>query len=191
MNPTLQKAETKYWGDCTNTLFEENKHFVYAKLMGLDVRNTEIIVNNISVLDIGGGPVSMLLKTQGLTKGRVLDPIDYPDWTKDRYKSKNIDVSVVGGEESAFPGYDEVWIYNTLPFVNNIEKVVENAFLSANVVRVFEWIDAGADNGKTNLQTNGLNEIFKEHSSSMGRTVKLSQKGCHGEAYYGTFKKGL
>ena len=106
--------EIKFWGDCTNTYLEEEKHYVYGKLMGLTLQDGKFILPNIRVLDVGGGPVSLLLKCEGLLKGRVLDPIDYPDWTKDRYKAKKIDVTLGKGEDQVIPGYDEVWIYNMI-----------------------------------------------------------------------------
>ncbi len=49
----------------------------------------------------------MLLKTEGLTRGLVVDPISYPQWTKDRYSVKNIEVHVDVGENVTETGYDE------------------------------------------------------------------------------------
>ena len=188
MNQKQLEYQTQFWGDCINTYKEEEKHFVYGKLMGLQQSGDRFIIPNIRILDIGGGPVSLLLKCEGLSKGRVLDPIDFPDWTKDRYKSRGIDVTVGTGEDHVFEGYDEVWIYNTLGFVDDPKKLVENAFKSANTVRVFEWITLDKDKVRNQFSEDELNELFAITESDNGRVVDLKQKGCFGTVYYGVFK---
>jgi hypothetical protein len=54
--------ERNWWGNCVNTWGEESKQMLYASLMGLDWKAQDgkhtINVKDISVLDIGGGPVS-------------------------------------------------------------------------------------------------------------------------------------
>ena len=108
--------EKKYWGDCCNTFDEDQKHYVYARLMGLERSHYSFVLPHISVLDIGGGPSSMLLKCEGLVSGTVVDPINYPEWTKDRYKSKWITPVVDIGEniQCVKDCFDEVWIYNCM-----------------------------------------------------------------------------
>jgi hypothetical protein len=91
--------EKSYWGDCCNTFDEDQKHYVYAKYMGLTREQYSFIVGNKTILDIGGGPSSMLLKCKDLKAGCVIDPIEYPQWTKMRYSIKNIDVVVARGED--------------------------------------------------------------------------------------------
>ena len=188
MNAKQLEYQTQYYGDCNNTFREEEKHFVYGKLMGLQQSGDRFILPNIRVLDIGGGPVSLLLKCDGLTKGRILDPIDFPDWTKDRYKSRGIDVTVGNGEDHVFEGYDEVWIYNMLGLVDDPNKLVENAFKSANTVRVFEWITLEKDRIRKQFTEDELNVLFAVTESDNGKIVELKQKGCFGTAYYGVFK---
>ena len=73
--------EKDYWGDCTNTFDEDQKHYVYSKLMGITRVGYSFEVDNKRILDIGGGPTSMLLKTLHLQEGLVIDPIKYPAWT--------------------------------------------------------------------------------------------------------------
>ena len=68
------KFEKKYWGDCTNTFLEEQKHYVQARLMGIVAKNWSFDAGGKRILDIGGGPVSMLLKTYNLREGVVCDP---------------------------------------------------------------------------------------------------------------------
>ena len=188
MNAKQLEYLTQYYGNCNNTYKEEEKHYLYGKLMGLQLSGDRFILPNVRVLDIGGGPVSLLLKCEGLTKGRVLDPIDFPDWTKDRYKSCGIDVTIGIGEDHVFEGYDEVWIYNMLGFVDDPETLVENAFKSANKVRVFEWIEQDKDRLRKKFTEEYLNELFAVPEEENGKVVELKQKGCYGTAYYGVFE---
>jgi len=80
--------ESEYWGDCCNTYDEDQKHYVYAQYMGLDRQGYSFNVHGKSIIDIGGGPTSMLLKTTNLKKGLVVDPLLYPEWTYARYAAK-------------------------------------------------------------------------------------------------------
>jgi hypothetical protein len=82
------KFEKGYWGDCVNTFLEEQKHFVQAPLTGLEAENYRINAGGKRVLDIGGGPVSMLLKTHNLKEGFFCDPIRYTEWVYARYRAK-------------------------------------------------------------------------------------------------------
>lgn len=176
--------EKDYWGTCCNTFDEDQKHYVYAKLMGLRRQHYSFILPNISVLDIGGGPSSMLLKSKGLIEGKVVDPIDYPQWTKDRYSMMNISVDVMPGEDVTETGYDEVWIYNCMQHAIDPGKIIANAKAAAPVLRIFEWIDIPAHDGHPHELTEAsLNEwIGKE-----GTVVQLAETGCYGKAYFGSF----
>ena len=51
------KWESTWWGDCTDTVNEEIKQRTYAKKIGLSED-----FSDKTILDIGGGPVSLLLK---------------------------------------------------------------------------------------------------------------------------------
>ena len=176
--------EKDYWGDCCNTFDEDQKHYVYAHLMGLHQSHYSFVLPNISVIDIGGGPSSMLLKTKGLTRGLVVDPIDYPQWTKDRYSLMNIDVHVDVGENVAESGYDEVWIYNCMQHAIDPERIIANAKAAAPLLRLFEWIDIPAHDGHPHELTEAsLNKWI----GGTGTVTYLSESGCYGKAYYGVF----
>ena len=177
--------ERDFWGTCNNTFFEEQKHYVYGKLMGLvEQYNSFRLDKPMRILDIGGGPVSLMLKTSNLKSGTVVDPIEFPQWTKDRYATHNIDVVIEKGEYISLDGYDEVWIYNVLKDTIDPEKIISNAKKAAPVLRIFEWVDLGPDAGKHVLTAEDLNTWI----GSKGRSVKLSQKNCYGTAYYGKFE---
>ncbi len=179
------KFEQNYWGDCCNTFDEEQKHYVYGRLMGLKPCGYSFDVENKSILDIGGGPASMLLKCINLKNGLVCDPIIYPEWTVDRYMIKKINVIHKGGEDIVFTGFDECWIYNCLQHTKDPNLVIQNAKKSAKTLRIFEWIDVPAHEGHPHCLTESfLNDAI----GKCGKIIKLSQQGCYGTAYYGNFE---
>ena len=181
------KFEIEYWGNCANTFDEDQKHYVYARFMGIPQSHFSFDAGNKRILDIGGGPSSMLLKCKNLKEGKVCDPIDYPKWTKLRYEVHNIKVSVQPGEEVNEKDWDEVWIYNCLQHVESVEQIINNAKRSAPVLRLFEWIDIPAHDGHPfELTKEMLDGIIGLPGSG---TVTLSESGCYGKAYYGVFKQ--
>lgn len=177
--------EKDFWGDCCNTFGEDQKHYIYANLMGLTGEYFSYNVNHKRILDIGGGPTSLLLKTINLTEGKVCDPINYPQWTKDRYKSKNISVQVIEGEYINESGWDEVWIYNVLQHTINPEEIIKNALNSAKVLRIFEWIDIPAHEGHPHMLTK---DNLESWIGQKGNTTILNgENGCYGKCFYGNF----
>jgi len=194
-----QKAsdwEREWWGNCVNTLGEETKQLLYAQKMGLITAPTiktpyRFEIGNISVLDIGGGPVSLLLKCQEhLPKSPnrrwiVIDPIDFPEWVKKRYEIAGIEFYNHKGEEleSLKLTFDEVWIYNVLPHCENPKKIINNAKKIAKLIRIFEWIDTPIGAGHISSITE---EKLNEWLDGEGKVEQL--KGiAHGKAYYGVF----
>ena len=178
------ETEKSFWNDCTNTFGEDEKHYVYAKHMNLKQDYHSFDVGGKSILDLGGGPTSMLLKTINLKKGKVIDPIEYPKWTIERYNSKNIDVLVDIGENVNEEGWDEVWIYNCLQHVIDPQKIIENAKKSAKVLRIFEWINIPPHDGHPHCLTK---ENLDAWIGGSGNTTQLAESNCYGECYYGEF----
>ena len=118
-----QKWEADWWGTCTNTLSEEWKQLAYFKRLGLtETANSKwrfaFDMGGKSVLDIGGGPSSFLLKCVNV-RGTVADPLRYPNWVYDRYKVAGIASILVKGEELDHGVFDEVWMYNVLQHTEN------------------------------------------------------------------------
>lgn len=176
--------EKEYWGDCCNTFDEDQKHYVYGELMGLQRNHYSFYVGEKRILDIGGGPSSMLLKVADLKEGLVVDPIKYPKWTTARYKMKNIKVNVDVGENVDESGWDEVWIYNCMQHAIDPQKIIDNAKRAAPVLRLFEWVDIPAHDGHPHeLTEQNLNEWIGQK----GKTIHLAKSGCFGKAYYGVF----
>jgi hypothetical protein len=181
--------ESNYWGDCCNTFDEDQKHYVYAKYMGLDRKGYSFDVHGKSIIDIGGGPTSMLLKTINLKAGLVVDPLKYPDWTYDRYAAKGIDCLVFRGEDVIEEGFDEAWIYNCLQHTDDPELIIKNALKSAKILRIFEWVDIPPHDGHPIELTKFKLDKWIVNASertlySYGHTQQLAESGCYGNAYF-------
>lgn len=145
-----QDAELGWWRGCTNTYIEEQKQIqVYAPAMGLAFTNQDqmlyIDLEGKSVLDIGGGPTSLLLKTINGDRRKVVDPCNYPDWVRNRYEANGIAYEQIKGEDITETGWDEVWIYNTLQHVEYPQRIIENAKKAGKVIRIFEWINVATN----------------------------------------------
>jgi hypothetical protein len=176
-----QDFEKEYWGTCVNTFDEDQKHYEYAKLMGLHRTHYSFDVGNRRILDIGGGPSSMLLKCVNLKEGKICDPLEFPSWVYERYKLHNITVETKEAEELTEDGWDEAWIYNCLQHTTDPEKIVHNALRSAPVFRIFEWVDQPPHPGHPHELTEAsLNEWI----GKPGNVIDLSSNGCFGRAYY-------
>src|SRR3974390_1550407 len=90
-----QQWESEWWGNCLLTFCEETKQISYAHRMGLvNTPQGELWpvydMQGRSVLDIGGGPVSILLKAINVTNPTVVDPCSFPDWVSARYEAAGI-----------------------------------------------------------------------------------------------------
>jgi hypothetical protein len=173
--------ESNYWNDCTNTFDEDQKQYVYAKYMNLERNHYSFNVNNKTILDIGGGPTSILLKTINLKKGKVCDPLNFPNWVYERYKIKNIDYQIICGENVKEQGWDEVWIYNCLQHTNNPTTIIKNALQAAKTLRIFEWVDIPPHEGHPQMITE---EFLNNVIGYPGKTIQLAENGCFGKAYY-------
>lgn len=186
-----QEFERMWWGNCNNTFTEETKQLTYGYKMGLTAYANAgkwpcYNLEGKNVLDIGGGPVSMLLKCERRgVNCAVLDPCDYPGWVWERYEYCGIDGIMEKGETPQRGSWDEVWIYNVLQHVEDPTLIIQNARNSAPVIRLFEWIDLPAHEGHPQeLKEEKLNEWLR----GTGTTEWLNENHCYGRAYYGVFE---
>jgi hypothetical protein len=184
--------ESAFWGNCANTLGEEIKQTVYAWRMGLrfsgDWRSDyNIDMRGASVIDIGGGPVSLLLKCVNV-RGTVIDPLPYPAWCRDRYAAAGISFIPLRGEDlNGIPRmgpFDEAWIYNVLQHVDDPALILANARRLASVVRIFEWINIPAHPGHPHQLAEGF---LAAALGGPGQTEQLNDRGCIGQCFYGVF----
>lgn len=193
MTDTLQEAaqdwERQWWAECTNTFGEEAKQLTYAPRMGLvnEPRNGKWPVYDLhgrSVVDLGGGPASMLLKAVG-GRGTVVDPCPYPAWVTARYEAAGVVQRVEEAETFlAADRHDEAWVYNVLQHVVDPERVVASARRNARVLRIFEWLETEVVDGHPHtLHADDLNRWI----GASGHVGYVDENGATGLAYWGCF----
>lgn len=176
--------EKSFWGNCRNTIPEDLKQFTYASLMGIEQSHYQYNANNKTILDVGGGPSSMLLKCFNFKGGAVIDPIDYPQWVMDRYQMSNIQYIQDYAENLNYGEWDEAWMYNCLQHTTNPLKIIENIKACCKKLRIFEWIDIPAHEGHPQMLTERL---LNSWIGQDGKTTYLSDNLCVGNVYYGIF----
>jgi len=183
----------KNWHDNQqfNTYNEETKQYIYASLMGLNRYATNYYgirgwdFGNQSVLDIGGGEISMLLKSRA-SKRVVVDPLNYVGWIRMRYKEAGIKFQNIKAEDIRFnEPFDIGIIYNCLQHTEHPSIIVNKIKRYCKVIHVFEWINEGISEGHIhNLTEEKLNEWFDGY----GKVGNLNQYPCIGQYYCGIFK---
>lgn len=193
-NEDHQAFEQAWWGECVHTFGEEAKQITYAHRMGLEVVDNGsghwplYDLGGKSILDIGGGPVSMLLKTfNGGDHLDVVDPCNYPKWTIDRYKAASIRYVLSGAEDvEGFieKSYDECWIYNVLQHVEVPADVIQTAKDHSDVIRIFEWVDTPPTLGHPHTLTA---DFLNENLGGQGTVEQINENGAWGKCYYGVF----
>lgn len=187
MSHDHEDFERAYWGNCVNTWDEEQKHWVYAEAMGLTRQHWHIPLANLRVVDIGGGPVSMMLKCRGLRSGLVVDPLPYPAWTRQRYQAHGIDVLQMRAEQFGRTDFDEAWIYNCLQHTEDPALCIQNALRAAPVLRIFEWIDIPPHPGHPHELT--ADRLRQWIGTDQGRVQEYAHSGCYGRAFSGVFQR--
>jgi len=173
--------EREWWGECVNTSDEETKQLDYAKYMGIDEYKIfgflggNYDLRGKSILDIGGGPVSILLKCRNFSKGVVVDPCTFPDWIMKRYEKASITYLKQMAEDLELDEkFDEVWIYNLLQHCLDPAKVIENAKKYGKIIRIFEWIETEKIPGHPHIQSK---EWLDRQLGVYGQTVQLTWAG--------------
>jgi len=173
----------KHNNNCANSYNEETKQYKYASKMGLD----EFITNwfgahgwdfkDKTVLDVGGGPYSILLKSKA-KRMVVLDPCEYPNWTQVRYKECGVEVIKEKAEEMKFSEpFDIVLCYNVLQHVVDPEEICKRMRAVGKVIYFFDWVGVGGTPGHPHiLEADKLDQW-------------LGGKGTvEGAAYFGKFQ---
>jgi hypothetical protein len=185
-----QSWEKSWHDNCVNSFWEETKQQVYAKRMGLQAQMIEgkypvYDLQGKSVVEIGAGPYSLLLKCINL-KGTVVDPCDYPQWTKDRYKAAGLTfIQEMGESYKPNKIFEESWIMNCLQHTKNPKLIIKNMLSYSKIIRLFEWIDTEKTPGHPHILTEAnLNKWL----GGVGKVEVLKESGCYGKSYYGIFK---
>lgn len=198
-----QKHEADYWGNCMGLRAwgEFAKQEMYAREMRLwdDFGdNGELLMQGRSVLDVGGGPVSMTLRCVGATRLVVVDPCVWPASVHRRYQKygihfvrkpcEELDTVFTDGDQ-----FDEVWIYNVLQHVQDPEKIVRNALNRLDPVggrlRIFEWCYIPADECHPHVLTpDGLMNWLAGARIEQVRIPRLKEFWSDATAFCGVFR---
>jgi SAM-dependent methyltransferase len=178
--------ETNWWGLEPNERWNEEvrKQETYARLMGLP--EDLDLKGPTTVLDIGCGPTSMLLRADrhgGMAIG--VDPLPVSKNTLQRYKAAGVTFLNYKAEEfdsSMFPIMDEAWCYNCLQHTEDPAAILEEMGKAARLVRVFEWRNTAPMPGHPQTLTE---ELFAKAFEGWERVKwdvgMLDQPGLWGE----------
>lgn len=134
----------KYLGLEDEYLIDKNHDFKYYgsdyhKYPRYDLRGK-------SVVDLGGGPTSLLLRCTNFSEAIVVDPLPVPDSVKQRYKEKNIKLLQIPAEDFIYDKvYDEVWDYNCLHHVMDPVSILKNAMANCKTLRIYEILHTRID----------------------------------------------
>ena len=147
-----QHYEHEWWGTEPNRRWDEEiaKQGTYARLMGLPA---DLDMGSKTILDVGCGPVSMLLRaTHG---GSVaVDPLVMSDETKAEFADADVVLHQGKAEDfKPWKRFDEGWIYNCLQHVDDPNRVMSMLLRSVDTVRIFEWIDMPVCEGHPHMLT--------------------------------------
>lgn len=194
MNKTWTQAndwESSWWGDCLNTYGEEEKQMHYARCMGLtmfaDGRSPyNIDLGGKSIIDVGGGPVSLLLKTINRGQCTIFDPLPVPDWVKARYQHANIKLVQLPAEHirPTSGRWDEAWIYNCLQHTEDPRHIIENVRQVARIIRIYEWINTRINVGHPHAFTG---DELDEWLDGEGKRGEIHSGSLQGQFYQGIF----
>lgn len=217
-----QKFEKDWWGDCSNTFTEETKQLTYGYKMGLQCYSNNgkwpcYNLDGKSVLDIGGGPVSILLKCENRGPCRVVDPCRYPTWIRLRYMESGIEYLTAKGED-VYSHVEGNEIHNKIlsggkpvngtwkngKFQSKSRKSGWDEVWIYNVLQHTEDPELIIQNAKNVAPVirifewidipahEGHPQELKEENlnewlDGKGTTEWLDENGCHGRSYYGVF----
>lgn len=169
-----QEDERKFWAYDKNVSYGQVKEQAYVPFLGLDKlrKGPYFDLKGMSILDIGGGPVSLLLRCVNFSRGVVLDPCTFDDWILERYKKNDIEFIKHKAEDWEPPQmFDEVWIYNVLQHVQDPDKVVAMAKRAARKIRVFEWRETPLTGGHPyTFTTEDFDRLFGQKGNARNVT---------------------
>lgn len=138
------------------------------------------------ILDVGGGPQSMLLDCFDFEYGEVVDPINYPQHIKklsSLYPACNITFTHSSIEDYENKEvFDEVWCYNVLPhakdkylFFNSILRCVRDG----GILRIMEPWNPGYEGHPLKVDGNTFNYI-----KAFGKIIKDTEFNAQNEKLF-------
>lgn len=182
-----QVEEVEFWSDYSNHWFEVVKQQMYAEKMKVRFWEEGYNVGGHSILDVGGGPCSMLLHCFNAKRLKVIDPQELPAWAIARYEAAGIEYERIRAEDMVEEGWTDVWMYNVLQHVVDPKVVVQKARKAGGKVRFFDWIDTPV----STLHPHSLSAdvLRKWFGRDGGVEIMEGQNYCYGPAFFGVFPK--
>jgi len=144
-----------------------------------------------TIVDICGGPCSLLLRCHNFKKAIVVDPGNFPEYITQRYKNHGIEVCKVPAEEFVYPEkVDEVWLYNALAHVYNPYDILLNAKKNSKKMRIIEGVNCGTDiQHPQNLKREELEKVLETRGSIVETNdPEPSPRGLHFVAVFDIIK---
>lgn len=144
-----QEEELAFWQTPGAELGEQLKQLIYAKYIGINFihdGSSPYVIDKtgLDILDVGGGPVSLLLKTIAKEKV-VVDPCNFDQWVRDRYTKNTIRYVRGEAEDMKYTGkFDIVLMYNVLQHTSDPAKIFANiykALKKGGTFHFLDWID--------------------------------------------------
>lgn len=142
------------------------------------------------ILDIGGGPTSLLLRCKNFICATVVDPLPMSEFALNRYKDAGICLVSQPAEDFEYQykdKYDEIWIYNCLHHVMNPSLILKNAIANTKCLRIMECLYTPIDY----MHPQSFTPKFFEEILGSGGTVSDVYEPApspRGTFYYGVFR---
>ncbi len=192
-----QEEELLFWQTPGAELGEQLKQLTYAKYLGLNFEhdgNSPYVINKdgLNILDIGGGPVSLLLKTIAKEKV-VVDPCNFDQWVRDRYMTNTIRYNKSTAESIKYTEkFDEVWLYNVLQHTEDPELIFKNVYKAlkrGGTFRFLDWVDTAVNTAHPITLTG--EQVAEYLSVFTGTPIKtnINENNAIGTIVYGIFTK--
>lgn len=145
-------------------------------------------VKDLSVLDIGCGPFSLLQRFKA-KRAVAVDPLHFGE-LEEAYAG--IERIYACGEDldASLGEFDEVWIYNVLQHVKDPARILENASRLGKRVRLFEWTYIPPYTGHLHMLTPDLLKApFKDWTVLHEANGFLNHSVLNGHYYLGVFER--
>lgn len=149
-----------------------------------DYDDHRLNLKNLNVLDIGGGPVSLLLRSYNLKSGAVIDPAQFLSHIPLRYQNYNIKFYNKPAEEldqiNFENKFDETWIYNCLQHTYDAQKILDSVCKITNKIRILEPINAGIDDCHLfNFSFNYFDDYFSKYRKIKSKSIFINKPQNH------------
>lgn len=132
---------------------------------------------NLSLLDVGCGPISLVARNQlGKTRAGV-DPLRYPTWVYERYEQEKFHVYEVPFEElNTAHKFDVIVFYNALQHFADLEVVARQCrqvLAPSGVVYLTEYLAVPTNEAHIQfLEADRLDRLFKSAGFTVDSIVK-------------------